>query len=314
MKHIAVVGSLNVDSVVRLDRFPGPGETLLGHDHNLFPGGKGANQALAAGRLLADTDVQVDMLGQLGGDAHAEWLRQNLHSAGVHTVGVLTDESASSGVAIIGIQTGGQNRIIVVPGANGTFTPTRFEQVQGLVDRASHVLLQLEIPLETVQAAALRATANGAVVILDPAPAQHLPSSLMAAADFITPNESELLALLHRAPSEQALTMAEAEAGARVLLEQGARNVLVKMGRQGAACWGQAGHFEWPSFPVVVVDTTAAGDAFNAGFAAALALGMPMALAGRYACATAAITVTRAGAQPAMPSRQEVEALLLQVH
>lgn len=310
MKHIAVVGSLNVDSVVRLDRFPGPGETLMGHDHNLFPGGKGANQAFAAGRLLAGTEVQVDMLGQVGGDAHAAWLRQNLHSAGVHTEGVLTDQSVSSGVAIIGIEAGGQNRIIVVPGANGTFTPTRFEQVQGLVDRASYVLLQLEIPLETVQSAAARARENGAVVILDPAPAQRLPNTLIAAADFITPNESELRTLLHQPPSEKALTLAQAEAGARALLEQGARNVLVKMGGQGAACWGQVGHFHWPSFRVTAVDTTAAGDAFNAGFAAALALGMPMAPAGRYACATAAIAVTRAGAQPAMPCRNEVEALV----
>lgn len=310
MKHVAVVGSLNVDSVVRLDRFPGPGETLLGHDHHLFPGGKGANQAFAAGRLLSGADVQVDMLGQVGGDTHAAWLRQNLHSAGVHTVGILTDQTVSSGMAIIGIEAGGQNRIIVIPGSNGTFTPSRFETVQGLVDRANYVLLQLEIPLETVQAAALRARANGSVVILDPAPAQRLPSTLIAAADFITPNESELRSLLHQAPSHSALTLGEAESSARALLDQGARNVLVKMGGQGAASWGQAGHFHWPSFPVSAVDTTAAGDAFNAGFASALALGMPLALAGRYACATAAIAVTRPGAQPAMPSRQEVETLL----
>jgi ribokinase len=310
MKHIAVVGSLNVDSVVRLNRFPGPGETILGKDHNLFPGGKGANQAFAAGRLLAGTDVQVDMLGQVGGDAHAAWLRQNLHSAGVRTQGVLTDSSVSSGVAIIGIEAGGQNRIIVVPGSNGTFSRARFETVQGLVDRSNYVLLQLEIPLETVQAAAARARANGAVVILDPAPAQRLPHGLIAAADFITPNESELRTLLHQAPLDKPITLGDAEAGARALLEQGARNVLVKMGGQGAASWGQAGHFQWTPFPVTAVDTTAAGDAFNAGFTSALALGMPIALAGRYACATAAIAVTRAGAQPAMPCRQEVEAML----
>ena len=309
-KRIAVVGSLNVDSVVRLQQFPKAGETVVGASHHLFPGGKGANQAYAAGLLLTNTNVQVDMVGQVGGDAHAEWLRASLHSVGVRTQGVLTDDSVSSGVAIIGIESGGQNRIIVVPGSNGTFTPERFAQVQQVADQAHFVLLQLEIPLATVQVAAARARARGATVILDPAPAQPLPSGLLAAADFITPNESELRTLGHLPPSESAMTFQEAQAGAETLVRLGARNVLVKMGNQGAACWGQAGNFHWPAFSVVAVDTTAAGDAFNAGLAAALAEGMTLQDAGHYACATAALAVTRAGAQPAMPARHEVRGLV----
>ncbi|MDX2019186.1 MAG: ribokinase [Deltaproteobacteria bacterium] len=310
MKHIAVVGSLNVDSVVGLARFPGPGETVVGRDHNLFPGGKGANQAFAAGRLLMNTDVHVRMLGQVGGDAHADWLRQNLAQVGVNTDGVLVDAAVSSGVAIIGIEDGGQNRIIVVPGANGTFNPQRFASVHALLDDAAFVLLQLEVPLETVHAAARKARACGAAVILDPAPATALPASLLGATDFVTPNESELRTLLNQAPSEAPLTLSQAQAGAQALLQQGARNVLVKMGGQGAANWGEAGHFHWPAFDVNPVDTTAAGDAFNAGLAAALAQGQTLATAGRFACATAAMAVTRKGAQPAMPTRQEVEALM----
>jgi len=302
---IAVVGSLNADFVYNAARFPAPGETVAGTHFAVFGGGKGANQAYAAARLGG----QVRLLGQVGNDTHGTWLKENLASAGVDVSGVLTDAAVSSGVAVIGIDGSGQNQIVVVPGANGTFSVPRLETSAAVLAGASLVLLQLEIPLETVTAAARRAQAAGATVILDPAPAQSLPADLLRWVDYLTPNETELAAL-SGAPSAVSLDRLEAGRHAQILRQRGAGKVLVKLGATGALLVSDAGVQFWPAFSVVAVDSTAAGDAFNGAFAVALAEGQSEMAAGRFAAAAAACSVTRRGAQSSMPSRAEVEALL----
>jgi ribokinase len=302
---IAVVGSLNADFVYTAQRFPAPGETVTGNDFAVFAGGKGANQAFAAARLGG----RVNMLGQVGNDTHATWLKENLAGAGVNVSGVLTDPAVSSGVAVIGIDGSGQNQIVVVPGSNGTFSVDRLSASAGALAGAALVLLQLEIPLETVAAAAWRAKEAGATVILDPAPAHSLPSELLHSVDYLTPNETELAALTG-GPIGAGQSRAEIAARAQRLRQLGAAKVLVKMGAAGALVVSGTGEHFWPAFAVEAVDSTAAGDAFNGAFAAALAEGRPEIEAGRFAAAAAGCSVTRRGAQPSMPSRAEVEALL----
>ncbi len=309
--HIAVVGSLNVDSVVHVTRFPQPGETLIGKTHALYSGGKGANQAVGAARLLLNTPhAQVSMIGQVGGDEHGVWLRKQLEQTGVDALAVTTDAKVCSGIAIITVDETAQNHIVIVPGANGTFSPQALAAHAECLARAQVVLLQLEIPLETVRAAAETARKNGAVVILDPAPAQTLSSELLALCDFLTPNENELRLLLGQPPSNTPLSRQAAIEGARLLLSQGARNVIVKMGAAGALCVNDREVHNFAPFEVNAVDTTAAGDAWNAGFAVALAQRQNLPEAGRLANAVAALAVSKAGAQPSMPHDNEVQALL----
>jgi ribokinase len=305
---ITVVGSLNADLVVAVRRFPGPGETVTGHDFAVFPGGKGANQAFAAGRLAAG-EMPVRMVGQVGGDAYGEWLRRNLSSAGVDVAHVRTDAAAPTGLAMVAIDPAAQNQIIVVPGANGSFIPGALTGAHHAVADAAVVLLQLEIPLPTVQTAARIARESGAIVVLDPAPARAIPEVLLRSIDYLTPNESELSVLTGGAP-QPSLRRGEAVTRARQLIARGATKVVVKMGRQGVLLVTDSAEYLQPAFPVEAVDTTAAGDAFNAGFAFALARGAGHPEALRYGAATAAVSVTRGGAQPSMPSRSDVEALL----
>jgi ribokinase len=304
--HIVVVGSLNADFVINVSRFPVQGETITGQAFRVFPGGKGANQAYAAARLGG----HVSMVGQVGNDAHAAWLKQNLASAGVDVSHVRQDQSVSSGIATITIDDHGQNQIIVVPGANGTFGPQELEQSRPLIAAARLVLLQLEVPLETVQAAASCARESGALVILDPAPARDIPDSLLACADYITPNETELAIMTNTPP--ELLTRDRAENLARQLAERGGGKVIVKMGAQGALLISNGDAHFWPAVPVKAVDSTAAGDAFNAAFAWGLGDGLTEQEAGAFASAAAACSVTRPGAQPSMPARSDVESLLLQ--
>jgi len=305
---IAVVGSLNADLMVAVRRFPGPGETVTGHDFAVFPGGKGANQAFAAGRLAAG-EMPVRMIGQVGGDSYGGWLRQNLSQAGVDVTHVRTEASAPTGLAMVAIDASAQNQIIVVPGANGSFNPAALTEAHHAIASSAVVLLQLEIPLPTVQTAARIAREAGAIVILDPTPARTIPDVLLRSVDYVTPNESELNVLTGGAPVAS-LRRGEAGSRARQMIARGARRVLVKMGRQGALLVTEAGEQLQPAFPADAVDTTAAGDAFNAGLGYALALGLPEGEALRFAAATGAVSVTRPGAQPSMPSRADVQALL----
>ncbi|HXG64701.1 MAG TPA: ribokinase [Blastocatellia bacterium] len=304
-RGIVVVGSLNADFVAWVPRFPAPGETVTGDEFAVFPGGKGANQAYAAARLGAN----VSMVGQVGNDPQAEFLRENLASAGVDVSRVRRDPDVSSGIAIISIDDSGQNQIVVIPGANGTFSAERLEQSRERIASAAMVLLQLEIPLETVTAAARYAKEGGATVMLDPAPALAISDDLLRLADYLTPNESELARLTGTSP-EHAFDRPQAARKARELLARGANRVIVKMGAAGALLVDSAREVFWPAFPVTAVDTTAAGDAFNAAFAVALSWGKPEEEAGRFATAAAACSVTRKGAQPGMPTLEEVERLL----
>lgn len=307
-RGITVVGSLNADLVVSVRRFPAPGETVAGQGFTVFPGGKGANQAFAAARLCAG-DMPVRMIGRVGDDAYGGWLRRSLAEGGVDVSQVVPMVGEPTGLALIAVDAAGQNQIVVVPGANGTFVPGALSGAHDAVAGAAVVLLQLEIPLPTVQTAARVAREGGATVILDPAPARTLADMLLRSVDYLTPNESELSVLTGGGPQAN-LRRGEAVARARQLIARGVRKVLVKMGRQGALLVTDTGEQLFPAFPVEAVDTTAAGDAFNGGFAFGLGRGMSEADAVRFAAATAAVCVTRAGAQPSMPTRASVEALL----
>jgi len=299
--EIVVVGSLNADLVTRLERFPAPGETVTALDFAVHPGGKGANQAYAAARLGG----RVAMLGCIGRDAYGERLAQSLRSAGVDVSPVHRDAEAPTGLALITLDASGENQIVVVAGANARLTPELVQAHEARIAAAAVVLLQLEVPLGVVLAAARIARDGGATVILDPAPAQPLPASLLKCVDFLTPNQSELQALTGRAVGGQA------EHAARSLANGSRLRVIVKMGDAGAVLVEADGQAFWPALRVEAVDATGAGDAFNAALAVALAEGRPLPEAGRLAVAAGALCVTRAGAQPSMPTRQEVETALV---
>jgi ribokinase len=301
MSRIVVVGSLNADLVVGVSRFPSAGETVTGREFSVFPGGKGANQAVAAARLGGD----VAMVGCVGGDAYGRWLREGLLADRVDVSHVETDASVSSGVAVITIDAQGQNEIVVVPGANGRLSVDILERNRAALATAAFVLLQLEVPLETVVAAARLAREAGATVILDPAPARPEALSLLPLVDYVTPNETELSALVG-APPDSLGDLPGVAAAARRLLARGAQRVVAKVGPRGALLVGPDGERHWPAPRVEPVDTTAAGDVWNGAFAAALADGRPIGEAGALATAAAALSVTRAGAQPSMPRAAEV--------
>lgn len=295
MSNILVVGSLNADLVVRVPRFPQPGETLSGEDLHVIPGGKGANQAVAAARLGAN----VSMLGRVGSDNFGDFLLNNLQANAVDAHLVQRD-AASTGTAIIVVDEKGQNSIVLSPGANGQVTPAD-------VDSASPfhhdlLLLQLEIPSPAVLSAARRAKEHKVRVILNPAPAKELPDALIALADFIIPNETELSLLT----GLEVKDTPSAEQAARVLLQRGAQHVIVTMGSKGALIVDMETSTHINSFPVNVVDTTAAGDAFIGGFASVLkSVSLPEAV--RYGCACGALACTKFGAQPSLPTKTVVE-------
>jgi ribokinase len=299
MANIIVIGSLNADLVVRAPRFPAPGETISGEDLAIIPGGKGANQAVAAARQGAS----VAMTGRVGNDSFGPALTQNLQKNNVDTLHVLSDESAT-GTAIIVVDSSGQNSIVLSPGANGKVTPDDVDAVP--FQDAKMLLLQLEIPLETVVHAASLARQNRLRVILNPAPAQSIPDSLLADVDILVPNESELQ-LLSGKPVKDTDT---AKSAAQTLLEKGVKTVIVTLGANGALLVTDKQALHIPSLKVDVVDTTAAGDAFIGGLAAALLDGKPLEEAVRYGNASGALAATRFGAQPSLPTQNEVDQLL----
>jgi ribokinase len=300
-----VVGSLNADLVVRVARFPVPGETVTGSGFSVFPGGKGANQAYAAACLGA----RVSMIGRVGNDAYADWLKRNLEAVGVDVSHVRTDPDAPSGVAAISIDEAGRNQIVVVPGANGAFDADLLEPSRNLIRDARVVLLQLEIPMRTVEAVARYAKEGGAMVVLDPAPAADVSDELLGLVDYVTPNESEL-ATLTGTPAGEGLDVAEIGRRARGLLARGAGSVIVKMGARGALLVRPDGEHRVAGICVEAVDTTAAGDAFNGAFAVAVDRAGSVVDAATFANAAAACSVTRHGAQPSMPRAADVTALL----
>jgi ribokinase len=304
---LVVVGSLNMDFVVSVDRLPAPGETVLGRDFRMIPGGKGANQACAAGKLGADS-VHVKLIGRVGYDVFADHLKASLSAAGVDVTAVHATRAQPTGVALIWVDRTGQNSIVVASGANHELAAADVEAMRKSFRGAAVALFQLETPLDTVQAALNLAREEGAITVLDPAPAQALPASLLEQVDILTPNESEALALCGLPPAR--VSQAEASKLAESLRRLGPRTVIVKLGDQGCLLLNEAGPRHFPAYAVAVRDTTAAGDTFNAGLAVALADGKPIEGAIRFANAAAAISVTRLGAQSSAPSRAEVDKLL----
>jgi ribokinase len=304
MAGLVVVGSLNMDFVVSVEHLPAPGETVLGHDFQMFPGGKGANQACAAGKLSAG-GVAVRMIGRVGCDVFADHLKASLSAAGVDVSSVHAARSQPTGVALIWVDRAGQNSIVVASGANNALAAADVEAMRRVFRGASHALFQLESPLDTVAAALALAREEGLATILDPAPAQPLARALLEQVDILTPNESEALLLLGRPAAR--VSVDDAPALAEALLQLGPRAVILKLGDQGCFYSDGQQSLHEPAFPVQVRDTTAAGDTFNAALAVALAEGQAIQKALRFANKAAAISVTRMGAQSSAPSRAEVE-------
>lgn len=297
MTDILVVGSLNADLVVKTPRFPKPGETISGEDLQIIPGGKGANQAVGAARQGAS----VAMVGRVGNDSFGPELINNLQSNQVNTSHVQVDTESATGTAVIVVDANGQNSIVLSPGGNGKVNSADLADVPFADYKL--LLLQLEIPVETVLSAARQAKDAGMRVLLNPAPARLLPNELISLPDFMIPNESELSLL-----TDQPVTdVASAESAARALMQRGAQNVIVTLGAKGALLVTSEQVKHVPSFQVSVVDTTAAGDAFIGGFASALLQNKSLEDAVRYGCACGALAATKFGAQPSLPSRQEVE-------
>jgi ribokinase len=291
-----------MDLVARAPRIPQPGETIIGGDFRTAPGGKGANQAVAAARLGA----QVSMVGRVGCDAFAESLLSNLVAAGVDHAFVIQDPEAATGVALIAVDDAGQNSIVVASGANMRLSPADVDSAEAAIAGADALLLQLESPLEAVTRAAEVACAHEVRVILNPAPARSLPAALLSLVDVLIPNESETALLTGLPVGDQA----EAQAAAAALRVLGVGTVILTLGERGALL-AQKGAAELvPAFEVKPVDTTAAGDAFVGGFAVALAEGKSLAEAVRWGNAAGALATTRLGAQPSLPTRQAVEKLL----
>ena len=303
-KRIVVVGSINLDLVAATQRIPISGETVAGHSFQTFPGGKGANQAVAAARLGGS----VSMIGRLGTDGFGSQLRHSLEESGVNTDGIEVVQG-SSGVALITTGANGENAITVVASANAHLSAADLDAHLGLIRSAGILLTQLEIPLETVEHLAAIAIRERIPLVLDPAPAQLLPRSLLKCVDWLTPNETEACFLLRRAPGE--LSEEVLKDASNALLALGSRNVILKLGRRGCYVALSDGTRQLlPAYSVHAIDTTAAGDAFNGAFAVAVLNGQDPLGAALWASSAAAISVTRPGAQPSMPTLWEVDRFL----
>ncbi len=301
---LLVVGSLNQDLVVAVPRFPEPGETLTATALAHYCGGKGANQAFAAARLGGD----VAMLGRVGDDAFGRAQIENLRSQGVATDSILPTPDHPTGTALIEVARSGENRIVVVPGANGALTPDDLQESKSLFESASFVLLQLEVPSPTVEAALQLSHELGVRVILDPAPAISLPDSWYERIDTLTPNLSELNTLTDQSLDEHS-PLISITAAARPLCKRGTRCVIAKLGARGAVKVTLNEANSLPAPMVDVVDTTAAGDCFNAAFAVERARGQSDDDAMAYALQAASLSVTSPGAQASMPTRKSVTAM-----
>src|SRR5882757_6614116 len=298
---IVVVGSSNTDMILKLDRIPTPGETILGGEFVTAAGGKGANQAVAA----AQAGGAVTFIARVGQDMFGEQAIAGFIRSGINVEHVQRDK-VPSGVALIFVAKDGENSIGVGSGANAKLSPTDVRKAKTAFAVATAVVMQLETPRETVQAAADLAHAKGALVILNPAPAQPLPDSLLKKLSILTPNETEAELLT----GIQVIDDASCSRAADILLRKGVKTVIITLGSRGAFVATTASKQLVPGFKVKPVDTTAAGDTFNGALAVALAEEMPMIDAVRFANAAAAISVTRMGAQPSAPEREEIEKLV----
>jgi ribokinase len=301
---LAVLGSINADHILNLAHFPRPGETVIGKQYQIAFGGKGANQAVAAGRAGAD----IAFIACVGADDIGERIRQQLQQDRIDTGPVETVADESTGVAMIFVNGEGENNIGIYSGANAALTPARVAQHQQVIADADALLMQLESPLESVLAAAKIARAQQTQVILNPAPATALSDELLALIDIITPNETEAEILTGIAVKSDE----DAARAAAALHAKGIATVLITLGRRGVWLSEQGNGVRIPGFSVQAIDTIAAGDTFNGAFITARLEGVAMHDAVRFAHAAAAIAVTRPGAQPSVPWRTEIDAFLQQ--
>ena len=295
---VVVIGSLNMDLVMRTPRVPVGGETLHGHEFSTLPGGKGANQAVACARLGA----KVAMIGQVGNDGFGTTLRDGLAADGIDTSGVLQTSAVGTGVAMILVEDIGQNRIVLAAGANGALTPADIDAHAARIGGAAMLVLQLEVPMPVVQRAIGIAHAAGVPVLLNPGPASPLPEAVWSQIDILVPNESEATLLSGVEVSDAT----SAYAAAKVFRQRGVKCVLITLGANGVAVSDDAGERHLPAHVVKAVDTTAAGDTFIGGFSAGLVEGLAMDDAVALGQRASALCVTRHGAQPSIPYRREI--------
>jgi ribokinase len=299
--NIVVVGSVNMDLVVQMPKIPRPGETLLGGIFKTFPGGKGANQAVSAARLGA----HVTMIGCVGNDSFGKEMRSTLANEGIDIEHVLVHPDEATGVALIQVDVQGQNSIAVASGANFRLTSTDVEKAMQTIGEFDVLVMPLETPLETIYTAARIASRKGVKVLLNPAPAQVLEKDLLQLVDVLLPNEYEI-ALMTGMPMQSATDIHHA---AERLLSLGPKNLIVTLGSQGAILFSEkmSQGMTIPAWHVKAVDTTAAGDCFVGALAVGICEGKSLPAAAEFASAAAAISVTRVGAQPSLPRREEVE-------
>lgn len=300
--RIVVVGSSNTDMIVQLERLPRPGETLLGGRFTTAAGGKGANQAVGAARAGGN----VSFVARVGADSLGDQAVRGFETDAIDVSHVSRDRSLASGVALIFVAQNGENSIAVAGGANNRLAPADVRRARAAIEAADVLLMQLETPLATVEAAATIAHRKGVRVILNPAPAQKLPESLLRRISILTPNETEA-ELLTGIRVENEIDAARA---ADHLLAKGVGTVVITLGARGAWVAESGAHQLVPGFKVKAVDTTAAGDIFNGALAVALGEGRPLIDAVRFANAAAALSVTKLGAQPSAPRRRDIERLL----
>jgi ribokinase len=301
-----VIGSVNTDLNVTVERFPVPGETVSGSSFSTAFGGKGANQAVALARLCRGKG-RVHLAGKVGTDSYGKAYREHLADEGAD-IDFLDDSMEPTGTALIEIDTNGTNRIVVVPGANGDIDGAWWDKTSVRIKNSDGAcfLFQLELPIDVVARAIIDVHGRGGITVLDPAPAAKLPDDIWSSVDYVTPNQTETAFFTGITPK----TDEEAIRAAGVFFAMGVRNVIIKAGGDGSWLFTKTERWFCPVFPLKVVDTTAAGDSFNAGFAYAIGAGQAPADALRFANAVGGLSTTKAGAQDAMPDLNTVEALL----
>jgi len=302
MRSIVVIGSSNTDMVVKTDHLPVPGETIIGGEFFMYPGGKGANQAVSAARLGG----QVTLIAKIGDDIFGRQAIELIKSEGIDTSCLIADPVAASGVALITVDKNGENCITVASGSNARLLPADLKQFLPVIQNASIVLMQLEIPPATVNYVSDLCQRKNIRLILNPAPASHLPNDLYAGLDYITPNEREAEMLTGIKVED----MPSALRAAKALKHKGVKTVIITLGKQGALVVTDAFEKHIPSMVVHTLDTTGAGDVFNGALAFALANDMELTAAVAIACRAAAISVTRLGAQSSAPYFRELEEYL----
>lgn len=296
MSKIVIIGSSNVDLTVRTAHIPSKGETIFGTDLNMTFGGKGANQAVAVSRLGGE----VSFITKVGTDAYGNMMAENLVNEGIAAGTIIRDHHSPSGVAWICVDDKGDNSIIVMPGANGKMTTADLAPFSSLIKEADFLLMQLETPIDVVEYAAGVAFENGVKVILNPAPAQPLSDELLSKVHILTPNEKECRLLCGEKASD------DIYANAQYLLDKGVQNVIVTLGESGSTLYNKEGYLSVPAVKVEAVDTVAAGDTYNGALCVALSEGCTIKEAMEFATKASAIAVTRVGAQPSVPYRNEI--------